>query len=229
MARVHSNGDAAQRIGPAAKGLFGRSPAQLVPVCGLFKSHFHTAFAHDVVPGERRESVHVHACTDAVHHVEGGSVVAQAVAHLGIIEISLSQTPDNIILFAGIGVVIVNGLRGVDELSEIVSRATDGGCCGRSVGRDVGTGFAVGRGHVHSMAAIFAAVVENVGIKAVIAVVVGVLGVVDGAAAHAVFVNMVLGWCICSRDSGEGRGGRVAVEGVAELVGIVAVVGVLHL
>ena len=78
------------------------------------------------------------------------------------------------------------------------------------------------------MLVVSATVVENIGIEAVVAVFVGLGCVVGGPVSHAIFVHVVLSGRIGSRRACERRSSRIAVEFVAELVGIVAIVGVLH-
>ena len=47
---ANGNGHTFQRVCSSAKGSFGSAPTQLIPVCGLFESHFYASFAHDIVP-----------------------------------------------------------------------------------------------------------------------------------------------------------------------------------
>ena len=78
------------------------------------------------------------------------------------------------------------------------------------------------------MTAESAAVVENIGIEAVVAILVRLSSIIDSPATHTIFINMVLGGRIGAIGAGERRCRSKTVETMTELVGIVAIVGMLH-
>ena len=169
---------------------------------------------------------------DGVHLGTCRFCVAQPEHYFCIIQQYFRITPDDVILAAGVGFVVIDLLFFVDELAHIVARAGHGCCGGRAVGRQVlSRDFVVAFAcvvYVHDMPVIGGAVIQDIGVEAVVASHIRVLCIVSEAGAHAIFIHMVLRGRISGRRARKVGSGGVTIQFMAEARVVIAVVRVLY-
>ena len=192
-------------MGLSCHDFFCSTVAQKIPIGGLFKSHFNTAFVHDVIPSDRLIFWHMDTSADFIQHILCQVRTLSFVIDFCIVQQNFCPAPDDTVLRTGISFIIVDVLLLVEKLCHIITRLGDTGSGGRTIFGQICTShlFAVvinGIVNIHDVAIPSGAVIEDVGIEAIVASVVRMLGIISGtwfvntlAVHHTILIDMVMG------------------------------------